>query len=171
LGGKHLEERTGGALDWCIVAPIPRAADHTRALPFAPCLSTPTVPTARLFRYGTTCGGLASKYRQASTRTASSPFNQCSLPRPSTRDVPHFQTPHARWAMHGGSGALRPPSTLPQPVPFSIFLAYPHTARGRQRTTHNRPPHHRSASCAGDLAFSPATSPCSLRQRTRWRAP
>jgi hypothetical protein len=37
LGGKHLEERTGGALDWCIVAPVPRAADHTLLLPACPC--------------------------------------------------------------------------------------------------------------------------------------
>ncbi|KAJ7858015.1 hypothetical protein B0H14DRAFT_3864527 [Mycena olivaceomarginata] len=55
---------------------------HLR-VPIPPCPFTPMVPAARLSRYVTARGRLASNYRQASTRTASNPFSQCSLSRSS----------------------------------------------------------------------------------------
>ncbi|KAJ7867704.1 hypothetical protein B0H14DRAFT_2730764, partial [Mycena olivaceomarginata] len=72
------------------------------------------------------------------------------------------------------SGTLRPPSSLPQPVLFSIFLAYPHATRdGRRKRqagrTYGHYPHpgpalattHKYTSRAATWYPSRATSPSS----------
>jgi hypothetical protein len=182
LGRKHLEERTGGALDRCIVVPVPRAADHTRA-------SIPPVPvhahganrarTALLSRYVTACGRLASKYWQVSARTASSPFNQRSLPRPSTRDV--LLIPDTACAMSDARRQRCPPSSIHPSSAGSLphlSCLSAHDARqalqaagSARRTTgpHLHPAAVTVARHAREISYSvqPRRPLCPLRQRTR----
>jgi hypothetical protein len=108
------------------------------------------VGTARLSRYVTACGRLASRSRQVSTASAS---DRRSL------DPRCTSLPDATCAL---SGAGRPMPLL-QPVPDSIVL---HTTRNRHDRPRPAPPPPPSASCAESLAFGPAASPALPAQAT-----
>jgi hypothetical protein len=158
LDGKHLEKRTGGALDWrCIVAP---AADHT----IPPSLSTPTVPTARFFRGpGLEIPACIDPHCQQPIPSA--------LP-PATLDPLCTPTSGRRMRRSAVGDARRqrcPPSSVHLSSAGSLLhlsCLFAHGTRQAAYDAGRAPcPSHRSASCAGDLAFGPGTSPCAHHAR------
>ncbi|KAJ7930981.1 hypothetical protein B0H13DRAFT_1960059 [Mycena leptocephala] len=139
----------------CIVAPVPRA--HLRV----------PIPPLPVHTHGANHAALqiCDRLRAPGLKILGGIDPHCQQPiqsalPPTNLDPAMYRMPHARCADAA-------------PVPFSSRTRHATSAASsRQHTTHPPPrPRHCGASCTGDLAFGLAKSPCSLRHRTRWRAP